>query len=163
MFSASQLRQVTLCWSPESDHECLKTGNTTCFISTRIRKCDNLSMVLTCHRMSMNQSSHCKINNKSEWKQIQWNLLIADYYCTILTKKIKLTCLSGTIIATVRNWTFRFSGSSCRPAYPGFCSKRAFMQNIKGNSILKCIGADPFWITSPPSPHTHTSVGNWLS
>lgn len=26
------------------------------------------------------------------------------------------TCLSGTIIATVLNWTFRFSGSSWRPA-----------------------------------------------
>lgn len=35
-----------------------------------------------------------------------------------------MICRSGTIMATVRNMIFKFSGNSCRPAYPGFCKKR---------------------------------------
>ncbi len=34
-----------------------------------------------------------------------------------------MICLSGTIIATERKLIFRFSGSSCLPAYPGFCTE----------------------------------------
>ena len=37
---------------------------------------------------------------------------------------INCTCLSGTIIDTVLNRILRFSGSSWRPAYPGFCTRK---------------------------------------
>ena len=47
-----------------------------------------------------------------------------------------MICLSGTIIATVRNWILRFSGSSWRPAYPGFIVKKIPGMKAKSGSYL---------------------------
>ena len=53
-----------------------------------------------------------------------------------------MICRSGTIIATFLNWIFRFSGSSCRPAYVGFMVMKipnsGFMSTVSPSVKINC-------------------------
>ena len=53
-----------------------------------------------------------------------------------------MICRSGTIIATFLNWIFRFSGSSCRPAYVGFMVMKipnsGFMSTVSPSVKMNC-------------------------
>ena len=107
----------------------------TCRHKLKLVKVSVVIKVVTCLESCSSQSLY---KTKNFWARItfSWKPQLASFTLIMI-------CLSGTIMATVLNCTFKFSGSSWRPAYPGFyrhkCSSinSDFITNLR--SIIKHI------------------------